>query len=263
MNGVQERFLPAITLLRGETLQYLFTALFILGLIAFLRLLGLMILSMQKHNRVPFRYVLLTTACFAIGAIGMYGMLALPTNPPQSGTNQQTVEHESGDATTEKNPAPSPQIQLSGFHMTTDDFKNKFNSAVGKYRLNGLSITHLNMKDSSEQDTGAFEYVFNDELRLVGAVDADENIQEVRLYGTGDTSKPTGGILLTAIATLILTTNSEYTYNDAQDVIQDIGLLERDVNQRDFDGVTVRNGLEYRFIIQEHDHSTFEITVAK
>lgn len=68
---------------------------------------------------------------------------------------------------------------------------------------------------------------------------------------------------MTTIATLILTTNSEYTYNDAQDVIQDIGLLDRDVNQSDFDGATVRNGLEYRFSIQDHDHSTFEITVAK
>ncbi|WP_339168948.1 hypothetical protein MKX75_06485 [Paenibacillus sp. FSL R5-0341] len=147
--------------------------------------------------------------------------------------------------------------------MTTTEFKNKFNGAVGKYRLNGLSITRLDMNDSSAQDTDTFEYVFNDELRLVGVVNADESIQEVRLYATGDTSEPTGGILLTAIATLILTTNNEYTYNDAQNVIQDIGILDRDVNQRDFDGATVRNGLEYRFSVQDHDHSTFEITVAK
>ncbi|MGV2965083.1 hypothetical protein [Paenibacillus sp. AGC30] len=147
--------------------------------------------------------------------------------------------------------------------MTADEFKNKFNGAVGKYRLHGLSITRLNLLDSSEQGTGSFEYVFNDELRLVGAVNADESIQEVRLYRTGDTRKPTGGILLTAIATLILTTNSEYSYNDAQDVIQDIGLLDRDVNQPDFDGRTVRNGLEYRFSVQDHDHSIFKITVEK
>ncbi|MEK3706828.1 hypothetical protein MKY87_22530 [Paenibacillus sp. FSL R7-0198] len=189
-------------------------------------------------------------------------MLTLSSNPTQSEIDQ-AVEHESSDATTEKNPATSPQIKLSGLHMTTDEFKNKFNGAVGKYRLNGLSITRLNMNNSSEQGTGAFEYIFNDELRLVGVVNADESVQEVRLYGTGDTSEPTGGVFLTAIATLILTTNSEYTYNDAQDVIQDIGLLDRDVNQSDFDEATVRNRLEYRFNVQDHDHSTFEITVAK
>ncbi|WP_336759467.1 hypothetical protein [Paenibacillus sp. USHLN196] len=247
MNGVQERFLPAITLLRGETLQYLFTTLFILGFIAFLVFVVLMILSIRKGNTLPIRYIFLTSACFAIASIGLYGMLNLSSNSTQPAIDQ----------------TPSPQIELSGLHMTTDEFKNKFNGAVGKYRLNGLSITHLNMKDTSEQGIGTFKYVFNDELRLVGTVNADESVQEVRLYGTGDTSKPTGGMFLTAIATLILTTNSEYTYNDAQDVIQDIGLLDRDVNQRDFDGATVRNGLEYRFSVQDPDHSTFEITVAK
>ncbi|OMF56492.1 hypothetical protein MKY66_06830 [Paenibacillus sp. FSL R5-0766] len=247
MNEVQERFVPAITLLRGENLQYLFTTLFILGFIAFLGFVVGMILSIRKGNRLPIRYIFLTTACFAIASIGLYGMLTLSSNSTQSEVDQ----------------TPSSQIKLSGLHMTTDEFKNKFNGAVGKYRLNGLSITRLNVKDSSEHGTGTFEYVFNEELRLVGAVNADESVQEIRLYGTGDTSEPTGGIFLTAIATLILTTNSEYTYNDAQDVIQDIGLLDRDVNQSDFDGATVRNGLEYRFSIQDHDHSTFEIIVAK
>lgn len=247
MNEVQERFVPAITLLRGENLQYLFTTLFILGFIAFLGFVVGMILSIRKGNRLPIRFIFLTTACFAIASIGLYGMLNLSSNSTQSEIDQ----------------TPSSQIKLSGLHMTTDEFKNKFNGTVGKYRLNGLSITRLNIQDSSEQGTDTFEYVFNDELRLVGAVNADESIQEVRLYATGDTRKPIGGIYMTAIATLILTTNSDYTYNDAQDVIQDIGLLDRDVNQSDFDGATIRNGLEYRFSVQDSDHSTFEITVAK
>lgn len=228
-------------------MQYLFTALFILGFIAFLVFVVLMILSIRKGNRLPIRYIFLTMACFAIASIGLYGTLKISSNSTQSEIDQ----------------TPSSQIQLSGLHMNADEFKNKFNGAVGKYRLNGLSITRLNIQDSSEQGTGSFEHVFNDELRLVGVMNADESVQEVRLYGTGDTSKPTGGIFLTAIATLILTTNSEYTYNDAQDVIQDIGLLDPDVHQRDFDGRTVRNGLEYRFSVQDHNHSTFEITVAK
>ncbi|PRA08495.1 hypothetical protein CQ043_00390 [Paenibacillus sp. MYb63] len=228
-------------------MQYLFITLFILGFIAFLGFLILMILSIRKGNRLPIRFIFLTTACFAIASIGLYGMLNLSSNSTQSEIDQ----------------TPTPQIKLSGLHMTTDEFKNKFNGAVGKYRLNGLSITRLDMKDSSEQGTGTFEYVFNDELRLVGAVNADKSIQEFRLYATGDTRKPTGGIYMTAIATLILTTNSEYSYNDAQDVIQDMRLLDRDVNQSDFDGATVRNGLEYRFSVQDHEHSTFEITVAK
>ncbi|WP_090998731.1 hypothetical protein [Paenibacillus sp. OK003] len=175
-------------------------------------------------------------------------MLTLPSTPLQSFGTDHTEKHESN---------------ASGFHMTTVEFKNKFNGAVGKYRLNGLSITRLDMKDSSEQSTGVFEYVFNDKLRLVGTLNSDQKVQEVRLYWTGDVNEPTGGIFLTAIATLILTTNSEYTYNDAQDVIQVMGILDRDVSQSDFDGATVRNGYEYRFSVEDHDLSTFEITVAK
>ncbi|WKL00358.1 hypothetical protein Q0F98_24985 [Paenibacillus amylolyticus] len=155
MNEVQERFVPAITLLRGENLQYLFTALFILGFIAFLGFVVLMLLSIRKGNRLPIRYIFLTTACFAIASIGLYGMLTLSSNSTQSEIDQ-AVEHESSDATTEKNPATSPQIKLSGLHMTADEFKNKFNGAVGKYRLNGLSITRLDMNNSSEQGTSAF-----------------------------------------------------------------------------------------------------------
>ncbi|WFR62520.1 hypothetical protein P9222_30815 [Paenibacillus amylolyticus] len=202
---------------------------------------------MRKGNRLPFKYIFVTVACFAIASIGLYGMLILSSNSAQSGEDQP----------------PSSQMELSGLHMTTDEFHNKFNSAVGKYRLNGLSITRLDIQDSSEKGNGTFEYAFNDELRLVGVLNADRSIQEISLYSTGDSSQPTGGILLTAIATLILTTHSEYTYNDAQDVIQDMGLLNRDVNQIDFDGATVRNGFKYRFSIQDHNQSTFEISVAK
>ncbi|WP_342572163.1 hypothetical protein MKY85_06765 [Paenibacillus sp. FSL R5-0749] len=243
-------------------MQYLFTVIFILGLLPFLGFLVLMILSMRKHNRITIRHTILSVLCFGMASIGLYGILTLSSNSAQTGQDQ-TVEQNSGNVTTDKEQEAANQTSPSGFHMTTEEFKNKFNGAVGKYRLNGLSITRLNMKESSEQVTSTFEYVFNDKLRLVGVVNADESLQEVTLYDTGDTREPTGGIFLTAIATLILTTNSEYTYNDAQDVIQDIGLLDRDVNQSDFDGATVRNGLEYRFSIQDHEQSTFKITVAK
>jgi hypothetical protein len=196
---------------------------------------------------------MLTAACFAIASIGMYGILASTTNPIRLGTDQ------TADTKMNTFEANNDDLGQTGlFNMTTDEFKNKFNSIVGKYRLNGLSITALNVKESPEQDTKTFEYYFNDELRMVGVLNSEQKVQDVMLYETGDVSKPTGGILLTAIATLILTTNNEYTYNDAQDVIEDIGLLDHDASQSEFDGATVRNELEYRFIIQDNI-STFGI----
>ncbi|MEC0128541.1 hypothetical protein [Paenibacillus pabuli] len=188
-------------------------------------------------------------------------MLTLSSHSAQSGTDA-AEEHESGFATVKANQDHPNQTDLREFQMTTDEFKNKFNSIVGKYRLNGLGITVLKLKESPELGTTIFDYAFNDHLRMVGVLDLDQRVQEVRLYETGDVSEPTGGILLTAIAALILTTNSDYTYNDAQDVIQGVGILDRDVSQSDFDGATVRNGFEYRFSIQE-DISTFEITTVE
>lgn len=82
-------------------MQYLFTALFIFGLIAFLGFVVLMILSIRKGDRLPIRYIFLTTACFAIASIGLYGMLNLSLNSTQSEIDQ-ALEHESSDATTEK-----------------------------------------------------------------------------------------------------------------------------------------------------------------
>lgn len=243
-------------------MHYLFTILFILGLMAFFPFLVSMILSIRKYNRVTITHIILSALCFVIASIGKFGMLTISANPTQPGIDQ-TEKHESGAATFEENRSDLDQTGRSAFSMTTEEFKIKFNSIVGKYRLNGLGISILNLKESPEQGTTIFEYTFDDDLRMVGVLNSDQKVQEIRLYGTGDTSEPTGGILLTAIATLILTTNSDYTYNDAQDVIQDIGLLDRDVNQSDFDGATIRNGLEYRFSVQDSEHSTFEITVAK
>ncbi|MFC9707054.1 hypothetical protein ACFTRD_02705 [Paenibacillus sp. NPDC056933] len=220
-------------------MQFLFITLFLIAFIASFVFLVLAVLSARKQNGNTNRHVILTGICLVIGCIGVYGKISLTDKTVHNGTTQ--TEH-------------------SGFNMTTEEFKNKFNSIVGKYRLNGLGVTHLNVKESSEDNTRTFEYVFSDDLRMIGVLDSDQRLQGVRLYGTGDVSEPTDGTLLTAIATLILTTNSDYTYNDAQDIIQDIGLLDRDVDQTDFEGATVRNGLEYRFIIQDSRTFTFGIS---
>jgi hypothetical protein len=66
-----------------------------------------------------------------------------------------------------------------------------------------------------------------------------------------------------AIVALIMTTNSDYDYDDAQDVLKDIGLLDESVNLQDFGGATVRNRVKYRFKIKNNDMTTFGIKGAK
>ncbi|MEK3920579.1 hypothetical protein [Paenibacillus sp. FSL K6-2393] len=158
-----------------------------------------------------------------------------------------------------KSSMPMPAL----FSMSTDDFKNKFNAIVGKYRLNDLGITQFKIDDAENSNNKTFQYIFSDDLSMMGTLNSEDQVQQVILIGSGGFSEQTGGTLMTAIATLIMTSNDEYTYNDAQDVIKDIGLLDSDINLNDFDGATVRNGFKYRFKIQDNNISTFGITAAK
>lgn len=62
--------------------------------------------------------------------------------------------------------------------MTTDEFKNAFNSIVGKYRLNDLGITKLDITESQEADTSTFNYNFTDELSMVGVLSPDKRYKK-------------------------------------------------------------------------------------
>ncbi|WP_339309766.1 hypothetical protein NZ043_27480 [Paenibacillus sp. FSL k6-2145] len=241
-------------------MQDLFTILFLIGFFAFFIFVVLAIKSVKKQNGKAKRHWVLTGIFLTICCVGLFGIRALADNSINAVSDQT---EDTTAATVVDNQNALMQNSLSLFNMTTDEFKNVFNSIVGKYRLNGLGITKLDLTKSQENDTRTFQYTFSDDLSMVGVLNSNEEIQEIMLIGNGGFSEQTGGTLMTAIATLIMTTNSEYTYNDAQDVIKDIGLLDSNVNLNAFDGATVRNGFKYRFKIQDNNISTFGITAAK
>ncbi|ODA07325.1 hypothetical protein [Paenibacillus polymyxa] len=143
------------------------------------------------------------------------------------------------------------------FDMTVGDFTEAFNAVAKKYKLDYLHISEL------KEDSNMFQYKFNDHLSMTGTVDSTHKIQEVMLIGSGGFQKKTGGNLMIAIIALIMTTNSDYNYDDAQDVIKDTGLLDDDVNLQDFEGATVRNRVKYRIKIKNNDMTTFGIIGAK
>lgn len=242
-------------------MQDVFTILFLIGFFAFFIFIVLAVKSVKKQNGKAKRHWILTGIFLTICCVGLYGIRALADNSINA-VSDQTEDTPVASTVVDYQKALN-QNGLSLFTMTTDEFKNVFNSIVGKYGLNGLGITKLDLTKSQESDTRTFQYTFNDDLSMVGVLNSNEEIQEVMLIGTGGFSEQTGGTLMTAIATFIMTTNSEYTYSDAQDVIKDIGLLDSDVNLNAFDGATVRNGFKYRFKIQDNNISTFGITAAK
>ncbi|WP_366290130.1 hypothetical protein [Paenibacillus sp. AN1007] len=275
-------------------MKLLYTALFILGSIAFFRLLLFFVLSTRKHKQIRVKWVIFGAVSLVCSIIGLIGMMTVPSsNASQSGENemklngsgttvkakdafpstypdpsssvrpdQSSAENSEQPTSAQPGSSSSEQLHNSSLGMTADEFKNRFNSAVGKYRLNGLNISRLNTTTSADNSTTPFEYVFNDNLRLAGVLDKAGEIHKVTLFHTGNTGEPTGGLQLVAIAVLILTTNEDYTYNDAQDVMQEMGLLTRDVNQAEFKGAAVRGGFEYEFVIPDLEHSVFEIAAA-
>lgn len=241
-------------------MQDLFTILFLIGFIAFFIFLVIGVLAVKKQNGKAKRNFILTGVFLAMCCVGLYGIQAMADTPIEVVADQTEDTQVGSTVVTDQEVQDQTKPPL--FNMTTDEFKNEFNSIVGKYRLNGLGITKLDLIESQENNTSAFQYDFNDNLSMGGLLNSDKKVQQVMLLGSGGFSEQTGGTLMTAIATLIMTTNSEYTYNDAQDVIKDIGLLDSNVNLNDFDGATVRNGYKYRFKIKDNNTSTFGITSA-
>ncbi|MEC0125301.1 hypothetical protein [Paenibacillus pabuli] len=233
---------------------------FLLGLIALTVFLFLGVSAVKKQNGKAKKHFILTGAFIVMTCVGVFGIRLFSDNPSTSTTTTIDTPTEAVTINTQQNVDLSlPAL----FSMSTDEFKNEFNAIVGKYRLNDLGITQFKIEDAQKSNTKTFQYIFSDDLSMMGTLNPEDQIQQVMLIGTGGFSEQTGGTLMTAIATLIMTSNNGYTYNDAQDVIKDIGLLDGDINLNDFDGATVRNGYKYRFKIQDNNISTFGITAAK
>lgn len=233
---------------------------FLLGLIALTVFLFLGVSAVKKKNGKAKKHFILTGAFIVMTCVGVFGIRLFSDNPSTSTTTTIDTPTEAVTINTQQNVDLS---QPALFSMSTDEFKNEFNAIVGKYRLNDLGITQFKIENAEKSNTQTFQYIFSDDLSMIGTLNSEDQVQQVMLLGTGGFSEQTGGTLMTAIATLIMTSNKDYTYSDAQDVIKDIGLLDSDINLNDFDGATVRNGYKYRFKIQDNNISTFGITAAK
>jgi hypothetical protein len=234
---------------------------FLLGLIALTVFLFLGVSAVKKQNGKAKRHFILTGAFIVMSCVGVFGIRLFSDSSSDVKTTQ-TVSTVSEPVTVNTQQNVNSSVPAL-FSMSTDEFKNEFNTIVGKYRLNDLGITQFKIEDAQKSNTKTFQYIFSDDLSMIGTLNPEDQVQQVMLLGTGGFSEQTGGTLMTAIATLIMTSNKDYTYNDAQDVIKDIGLLDSDINLSDFDEATVRNGYKYRFKIQDNNISTFGITAAK
>ncbi|TQR97467.1 hypothetical protein [Paenibacillus ottowii] len=96
---------------------------------------------------------------------------------------------------------------------------------------------------------------------MIGTIDSKQKIQEVMLIGSGGFKKRIDGNLMTAMIALIMTTNSDYNYDNAQDLLKEMGLLDK--NENVIVSNTIRNRVKYKFKIKNNDMTTFRIIGTK
>ncbi|WP_342416973.1 hypothetical protein NST83_06135 [Paenibacillus sp. FSL R10-2782] len=232
------------------------------GLIAFIVYIPIAILSLKKKNGKAPKQFGTAAICLVASLVGLYEVGSSPKDESQQTTvttvdTQAPFETPKVFETSEVLPTSPSDSGMYVFGMSAEEFTEAFNAVVEKYKLDYLHISRLKI------DSKTFQYTFNDDLSMVGTIDSNQKLQEVMFIANGGFKEETGGNLMTAIITLIMTTNSNYSYNDAQDVLKDIGLLANDVNLQDFEGATDRNKVKYRFKIQDDNMATFGIKAAK
>ncbi|MEK5318122.1 hypothetical protein NSS94_02410 [Paenibacillus sp. FSL L8-0644] len=182
--------------------------------------------------------------------------------------NQNTETTETAQATvdtpTNKDVKAASEVDLNTyvFDMTVGDFTEAFNTVAQRYKLDYLKISELKSQFNKNRVL-AFQHAFNEDLRMIGTINTELKLSEVMVLGKGDLTNKTGEKLFAAIGTLIMTTNNKYTSDDAQEVLKDIGLFDKDINLQDFNKATVRNGIKYRLGIHDKTTVVFDITPAK
>lgn len=233
-------------------------AFLILGLIGFLSacVMGSVALYKKKNNaKKRFFLALLFLALFFIGAYEI-----------GSSQNDKTIEEAQEDVSSKEDgsrqiDATSDEINQEQLNyligVSPTEFTSAFNTITDGYKTDFLHITSLKMESK------AFNYTFTEHISMVGTLNSEKKIEEVMLIADKGFSEENSENLLTAIMTLIMTSNITYNYEDAQGILKDIRLLEDDINLQDFDGATVRDGLKYRFKIEDNNLSTFNIRASQ
>ncbi|NEU24697.1 hypothetical protein G3M74_00675 [Paenibacillus polymyxa] len=98
---------------------------------------------------------------------------------------------------------------------------------------------------------------------MIGTIDSKQKIQEVMLIGSGGFKKRIDGNLMTAMIALIMTTNSDYNYDNTQDLLKEMGVLDKNKNENVIVSNTIRNRVKYKFKIKNNDMTTFRIIGTK
>lgn len=164
---------------------------------------------------------------------------------PKTEQTQKTTAPEqtqAQQASVQQPQASQPKIPGTlGF--TPSEFKNRFNQAATEFKTE-LRISNLKVEPGSVQDT--FQCQFTNSLGLVGSVNkADGSVRDIMIIGQGDGTAKSGMDIIMSMGILIAAANPELSANERGNILRDLGLLGDNVNLKNLDKKTVRNGRKY------------------
>lgn len=140
-----------------------------------------------------------------------------------------------------------------GQGMSPEIFRNKFNVSAQKLAPN------LNLTIDETFDDKNFSHEFAPKLKIVGSVDGDGNVSELKIFAepkNQDESFQTLNVLGLLIATL----NPELDAEDRGEVMRDLRMLKNVSTEEDYDWTTERRGITYS-VHTESGKSTFTATL--
>ena len=137
--------------------------------------------------------------------------------------------------------------------VTPEEFRQKFNDASTKTRASNLNLT-IDETLSNEN----FSHDFTANVKLVGTVDADGKISELKLFAVPKNQDESFQVL-NVLGLLIATFNPELDADDRGEVLRDLRMLKNVSAEEDYDWTTERRGVKYS-VHTEGGKSTFTVT---
>ena len=139
-----------------------------------------------------------------------------------------------------------------GQGIAPEIFREKFNASARKTRASNLSLT---IDEPFTVDGKNFSHEFTQNLKLVGTLNDDGNISELKVFAepkNQDESFQT----LNVLGLLIATFNPELDAEDRGEVLRDLRMLKEVSTEGSYDWTTERRGVTYS-VHTDKGNSTF------
>ena len=124
--------------------------------------------------------------------------------------------------------------------ISPETFRDRYNTAARKLAPN----LNLTIDAPFTVDEKNFRHEFTPKLELVGTVDANGNISELKIFAAPE-NKDESFQTLNVLGLMIATLNPELDRDDRSEVLRDLRMLKNVATEESYDWTTERSGIKY------------------